>query len=469
VLSLFFLILAAAAGYLLASWAIGNRRRWALSVSLAPGIAAGAASLLLFLLQLAGIANTATAWAAVLALLGVAAILYGRTPSNAEPPCHSASPWTWVLRLAAVLSLLLLLLDASTFLTHNPEGEWDAFAIWNVRARFLAAPGQWLPGVAPPDSAGLAHASHPSYPLLLSGFLGMAWMAGASTASSIPAMVSVVFALSVAGLLAASLFGLRGEWSALFALLLLVSPEAFRSQAAAQYADIPLSFFLLAWTALAALWLQSPDRTTLLIAAGFAAGLAPWTKNEGWPFALAAAAVTLCLARRNGWPRFLAGLLPPIVITLAFKTFIARGIESELPPTIGAALARLVEPERWSVVASAYAEQIAGMGFPYAHPVLLLALVIWALKPRPSSEWGSFHWLAIPSLALAAAEFLMLLTTSADIRWHTSTSVARLIIQPWPALLLVVFCLLRRPEESFPLKTESVDPAKAAKKRKRAA
>ena len=50
---------------------------------------------------------------------------------------------------------------------NNPQGNWDAWSIWNLRARFLAAGGivahrAWSP---------LLSSTHPEYPLLTSAFV----------------------------------------------------------------------------------------------------------------------------------------------------------------------------------------------------------------------------------------------------------------------------------------------------------
>lgn len=466
-LGLLFVLLTSVAGAFLAKAAMGRGQAWSVARMLGPGIGAGVASLAFFLLRWSGIANAAVVWSIAVVMLTAGVVAWRRTePAAGGREAVAVKPrseWIWVARIAVILSLALLVGDAMTAYAASPDGDWDAFSIWDLRARFMAAEGSsWVAAARPGINAGLAGASHPGYPLLLSGWIGMAWMADGEMESVVPGTVSVLFALIAAGVLFAGMRELRGEWSALLAVLVLVSPEAFRSQAGAQCADIALSLYLLMWTVLTAIWLRDRDQRGLLALAGLTAGLAPWTKNEGWPFALAAVAVTCWLARRGGILAFLAGFVPPAVVTILFKTMVATGSEGVYPPTIAVAFERFSDFDRWAAVIGAYWRHGIEMGVAYAHPLVLLVLIGWALKPVVKAERGEVAWLALPALAMAAAEFLMLVATSADIRWHTGTSVPRLLIQPWPALLVVVFCLLRRPEDSLPVMSM------AAQRRKRA-
>jgi hypothetical protein len=59
--------------------------------------------------------------------------------------------------------------------------------------------------------------------------------------------------------------------------------------------------------------------------------------------------------------------------------------------------------------------------------------------------------------------------TTADLAWHVSSSVNRLLAQAWPCLIWLLFSMLRTPEEYF--RTPELAPAgvSAAKKRRQGA
>jgi hypothetical protein len=445
-----FLSLSTLSGALFAGAALGGGNRL-LAAALGPALGAGVSSLCFFLLLWSGVAAPAVVWTAQTGLLGLAAFLWwrGRAPAAESPASTSAGFALWTLRAAVLLSVALLVMDISATTAATPDGDWDAFAIWNLRARFLAAgPPAWEGAIGAGTNAGLTGASHPGYPLLLSGWIGMSWMVNGSNDPSVAAVAGGLLVVATVLLLFAALRALRGEWSGLLAVLLLLATEAFRSQTGSQYADIPLSLFVLAATALFALALRA-DTPALWALGGFTAGLAAWTKNEGWPFALCALLIPLLLRRSRILPS-LAGFLPPLAVTLLFKTLTPAGSESAFPATFADAFQRLAQAGRWGTVLGSYLANIGIMGFWYAHPLLLLVILAFALRFSRRQPRSEIALLAAPPLALAAAAFGILLVTTADLAWHTSTSVARLIIQPWPALLLLVFCLLNRPEDSLP-------------------
>ena len=69
-------------------------------------------------------------------------------------------PVIGALALVVVVACAVLLVD---WIGAHPHGRWDAWAIWNLRAKFLATPSdRWRDAFDPVVSW-----SHPDYPLLL--------------------------------------------------------------------------------------------------------------------------------------------------------------------------------------------------------------------------------------------------------------------------------------------------------------
>ena len=55
-------------------------------------------------------------------------------PAGAEAPAEAAPRWLWILFFAACA------ISIGAFVEHDwrfPDGGWDAWMIWNLRARFL--------------------------------------------------------------------------------------------------------------------------------------------------------------------------------------------------------------------------------------------------------------------------------------------------------------------------------------------
>lgn len=416
---------------------------WLLDLSLGVAVGAGISSIFDFLLTWAGLASRISLAAAE--LIGICAsgfALYrSREPAIAETSRPSPS-WIWLLRLAVVAGLALLSLDFSETLSSSPAGEWDAFGIWNLRARYLAGGAEsWHRAFSGDMAAGMIGASHPAYPLLVSGFIARTWTILGDAHAAAPAVLSFVFTLATLGVLAGAL-ATSSEILALLALLVVLATDTFVSQAAAQESDIPLSCFLVGATAMLAFAAERQWPPGLLALAGLLAGFAAWTKNEGLPFAIAVIAISFWRAKFAAkW--MVAGAAAPILATLALKSFLVQGTESMFPRSVAQAGRLIVDAPRWGKIIASFARNFWNLGPIWAHPILLLAIVwfVFGLVAAKDRRW----WLFAAPLALLAADFGIYLISTADLDWHLNSSNSRLIAQVWPALIFVFFTLLRAP------------------------
>src|SRR5258708_10695835 len=125
---------------------------------------------------------------------------------------------------------------------NKPHGDWDAWSIWNLRARFFVRGGQFWKDAF---SSQLAW-SHPDYPLLLPGIVAMLWTLAHTESAAAPIGVAFLFGLGTAGILTATLGILRGKAQAFIGGILLNGTGSFPENAAHQYPHIPLSLALLA-------------------------------------------------------------------------------------------------------------------------------------------------------------------------------------------------------------------------------
>jgi hypothetical protein len=363
-------------------------------------------------------------------------------------------------------------LDFQAASSANSAGEWDAMSIWNLRAHDLASgPGLWRRAVSADLGGHLGGAAHPGYPLFLSGFIGLQWSASGTFDEAVPIAASLLFATGALILLGASLASRRSVALGLLAWLVLLASEVFASQAAAQYSDLLQGLAFLSALVLLDAAAQNQDENQdarLMAAAGLAIGLSCWIKNEGLPFTLAALAV----AAWRFWPSIQklawigVGALPGLLATLVLKLFVAQGSEAVFPHTMSEALEKIAGPGRWWQAALGFAKAVYDAGNLWTHPVLLAAVLALALRFVPRAEWLNRAWLLVPIAATAAAEYGLYLVTTADLNWHISTSVSRLVAQLWPSLIWLFFMALRAPEEAFSSKPEAVRAAAAKAGRK---
>jgi hypothetical protein len=463
-------------GWLVARWLVGGAwagSRWSsilgqisLGVLFGPGIV----SLMCFLLLAAGIANSATVWGTEAVLIaGAAALAFSR--GSRQPPLSAPTgswSWNWVLVIAVALGLAAFAAAFYATSSVNLDGDWDAFSIWNVRARYLAG-GQptWRRAFDADMGGRMIGASHPGYPLLLSAFIASQWIAGGAVTSAVSIAASLVFALAVVGVLVSSIGLRRGTALGLLGGLAFLATDTFVGRAPGQYADLPLALCMLAalvlWESAA-----STGSTRLFAAAGFAAGLAPWTKNEGWPFLLAFLAVAMWRARGAAlWA--ILGSLPGVFATLAIKFWLSTGTEAMFPETVRQAVSFLGQPARWWAIAQGFGRGLWQLGaLPWAHPILLVAAVAFVAGVIPRPERAARAWLLIPIAAMFAADYGIFVLSTADLTWHLGTSVDRLILQMWPSLLFVVFLMLQPIEDAKPTTSASPTRGSRAKGHKKA-
>jgi len=173
------------------------------------------------------------------------------------------------LRASFVVTLIGALHRCLKELATNPQGiGWDAFAIWNLHARFLFRGGEhWKDGFS-----SLIPWFHPDYPLFLPGSVAHFWSYLGRETTAVPATLAFAFTFSTVALLFSAVAVLRGRNHGLLAGLMLLGTPSFLRQGVSQYADIPLSFFLLAAIALLVLADRVPESNfSLLVLSGFMA------------------------------------------------------------------------------------------------------------------------------------------------------------------------------------------------------
>ena len=368
-------------------------------------------------------------------------VLLLRPARPAAAQTHESGFTRSTLRWPAYALAVTAVLATAFFAEHtirHPDGGWDAWAIWNLRARFLARGGAGFRAAFSPE---LLFWAHRDYPLLLPGVVAQAFLLFRSESPWVPAAVSYSFAASAVALLGAAVRELRGPgWGALAALALLSTP-CFVGFASNQQADVPVGAFVLAACSLIALALESAQPRTLL-PAGFAASLAAWTKNEGALYlgCLAAGLLVTRWAppreRVRGLFRFGLGALPLLLLLAWFKLRVAH--ESDLfgEPTA----ARLLDPGRWGELLAGLLRRIVyfqDWALWLVAGIALFAMSLLRLPRRPAARVVGV------AIALALAVTLAVYVIQPHpLLWFFRASIDRVLIQLWPSALLALVLVL---------------------------
>jgi hypothetical protein len=437
--------------------------RWAailFAAALGTGVGIGLTSIVFLILDVSGFATPAAIFGIDIAIIAVLGWQWFRTRmgDHARSDPYQTPPgfrWTWLLALTFGIALLISWIRLVQMATALPVGAWDAWALWNFRAKFLAGPGGvWRYALSP-----LISNSHPDYPLLLPAFVARVWKASGNMDAIAPLVTALLFFAALLALLMSVIALMRGTASALLAGLVILSTTSLLVWAPAQYADIPLAFYYLG--AISLIFLEASSTSAgraALFWAGLCAGFAAWTKNEGIAFlaCLAIIFVVFTLWKRRtpgalaraGW--LVAGASPGVILTLWLKFFLAPAVDPLV--TQGASgLTRLHDFSRYAQVAGGFFNTVLGLGSGLTHPLILLAILAILVRWQIEECYRFASLIASAVLVLVFLSYcLVYLMTPYALAWQVQSSFDRLILQLWPSALLVFFVMLRRVVDPAP-------------------
>ena len=433
--------------------ALRSRSTLLLRISLAAGFGLAVFSIIYFLARWSGFLHLWAVDSAVCAILLIALMSLRKYRASAAPDLeaqHQATPRC--LLIAFGVALLAALYSGILRALARPYGSgWDSFAIWNLHARFLYRGGiYWRDGFNP-----LIPWSHPDYPLLLPAAIAHFWTVMGRETVAVPAVIGLIFTFSTVALLFSALDILLGRTPALLGVMCLLSTPFFIDVGTWQYADVPLSFFILATLVLLHLHDRLANRgvesRSSLVLAGLAAGFAAWTKNEGVLFLMAILVARIWLASRQSSPlRRPISQIAPMLLALApifaLITFFKRAIAppGDLFSDPATMLHKLGDPSRYGAVLKWYGREFFRFGEWWLIPLPIVMLVLYfLLRGKLATEEKETIRASAAALTLTlAGYFLIYLITPRDIYWHMRFSLNRLFLQLWPSAIFLFFLAL---------------------------
>jgi 4-amino-4-deoxy-L-arabinose transferase-like glycosyltransferase len=357
-----------------------------------------------------------------------------------------------VLGIFASVTVLSLANTVILYL-ESPHGQWDAWMIWNLRARFLfKGPGFWEQ-----FSDAASAFSHYDYPLMIPVSVARLWYFTGGSITIAPMLLASLFTYAAAGLLLCVTWKVRGRTNALLAAATLLGTRHFVFSGASQQADVALAFFFLATICLFLLNdAVGESGGGLLMLAGASAGLALWTKNEGWLFLLAVAAAritaTVAMSGRRRCLKELAcfglGLCPALGVAVIQKIQFASSNDLISGDRINIILPLLADPFRYLQILKEFAGQLFVFHrWGYVAPVLLIYPCLVGVHVEGDQRKSLLFGAATLGLMLVGYFFVYVITPH-DLLWHLRHSLDRLFIQLWPSFLLIFFGLVVGPRGS---------------------
>jgi hypothetical protein len=439
----------------------------ALAASLSLGLGLGLTSCTYFVFKLVLGLRPLAYTGAELVLLTLLAFVAWRSvrqeiDSSSESSDFAARPASlleWIMAAAFWLGVGVYLSTYLSIARSNVHGQWDAWAMWNSRARFFYKGGDyWIDAFSP-----LLSWSNPDYPLLVPASVARAWTFMGAESWIAPAGFGLAMSLSLVFSVTLCVVMLRDRLNGYAAGLVLLGSTTFVQLSTAQCADVPLGCLVASTLILLALWDGGGGRADigLLALAGMAAGLCAWTKNEGLIFVLAiigARVATGLWQRQPLWREcraFFAGLLPIAVVVAAFKLHYAPSsllLTSIEPGTISE---RLLDPEHWLRVAGLFVRVLTAFegGWPF---VLLAVLVVSGFAIEVGMKRSVVAGV-LALLVLCSSYFAIFLITPYEVDWHIDVALERLLTQVWPAGVLIYFMCLGRRRLELELERDGVE------------
>lgn len=422
-------------------WPEKNPLAFLLKFSLGIGVGLGINSILYF--QIIQIApdriNPLTLQIIFLIFLLVFTFLRERSQKSNETALLTLSRLQLVLVSVSLLAFVISLLIFTNTILSRPQGEYDAWSIWNRAARFIYRdPENWRATLSP----DLELFTHADYPLLVPLNVAWGWEVLGNETLRLPMVQSVLFTFSIILLMFSALALTRTIGQASLASIALMASPSFVLSGANLTADIPVTYFIFASTILIYLFSIHGD-SAFLILSGFMAGLAGWTKNEGLLFiAIAPIAVFVASPKKIGrsFLYYLAGLAIPLITILYFKSITPI---NDLMNN-NSFIAKVTDFPRYWVILESFRTGILNTNII----ILLCYAVLMRDHLIPNNRRGIYAISSILLLQLLGY-FAIYVITPNDLEWHLFTSLGRLILQILPIGIFLCFSVIADPESVF--------------------
>lgn len=344
----------------------------------------------------------------------------------------------WNLFLA--VGIFLFAINLALYSLQYPHGRPDAWINWNVAARFIYLGGEnW-------QATFLRHFDHPDYPLFMALTNAMTWVFVRETSTWGPIAFHFTTSLSLAGLLFAFVNYFQGFKQASLAVVLFTSLPFIVDQSMRQYADLLLSYLILAAGGLTLIYLNTREMRFATLA-GLLIGLGGWAKNEGLMAIIGFSIVWILIAfkikERLALKKYIWGLSFPFLVIALFKLFLAPS--NDLLSARGNLMDRVFDIERYTTIFQEAGITLWNLGGAPVSLIGVMILVVFLVGK--SHKKVSDMWIFGVFIAFQlAVYFLVFAFTPHDLAWHLSTSLDRLYLHVFPLAFLWLFIWLKSPQ-----------------------
>ena len=319
------------------------------------------------------------------------------------------------------ITVMVIAVCSYQFIFHATEladkhGGWDAFAIWNFHARYLADPVHWQNLFLNTDT------EHPDYPVGQPALLAFFFRCCSGRHQElISYLLALLCTFSVPVLLLVRLWS-KNRVVALVAFYILCTNLDFIGIGVSQYADMLVAVLLLA--AFIAIE-EAEERPEWAGVSAFLLCCTAFTKNEGMILSgLMFLFYAARFCRRSSLVYTAMGVMLPLVALLAFKSVcpVHNDMISSLSPETWK---RVLDWSRYTMIYT-NVNEVMDMKFKFVEVGLLLAFVVSLFRkilPRQSAYF---------IFSCFCVYLFIYVITPHDLEWHLHTSLDRLLLQLMP-------------------------------------
>jgi hypothetical protein len=320
------------------------------------------------------------------------------------------------------------------FSTHNPLGSWDGWRVWNTKAEFLYKGGEYWKNVFLLPSP----LSHSDYPLFLPSTIARIWKNLGTDSIYTPISIAFLFTFSLFILVLEFLKTIKNHNIALLCASSLIGSQLFIISGAGQFADIPLSLFIL--SSICLVFLSEKIKSEKLVyLAGLFCGMSAWVKNEGFLFVFALSAAVLYVFLKSKQfikiKYFFEGIVPILIFLLIFKFNLPAVNDIIQGMGYTDTFAKIFDISRYLKVAMAFINFLIGNASFY---ILAVFLAMSGFRIPEDKRFSTM--IAIICLSIMASGYLFIyVLTPHNIDWHLRTSFDRVFLQIWPSIIVTAY------------------------------
>ena len=332
-------------------------------------------------------------------------------------------------------TLIVLFIFLSTFTGKSIAlverfGEWDAWAIWNLQAKYLSDPLNWKNMLLNTKNG------HPDYPLFVPGFVAFFNRLFGNARIEV---ISFAFSFWISVLIPIVLFIQTLRKSLILAIIILwyfATDSFYITRGVSMYADTTLAFFFLA--ALISVR-QQENKLLWHWVAGACIGCCLWTKNEGM---ILSVLFFVFYVRQFYQQRFLRPILLgtalPLIVLVFFKFVYAPANDMVGGQNLHT-MHQLLDTSRYNLIYTHFTDNFRQKFGTLRVVVLLYLGYHLLLRKMPDKQF------LLVSTCLVAY-FVVYVLSVQDLEWHLSTSADRLLHQLMPAMVYALLSLYPDPK-----------------------